>query len=244
MLASEASRSADYTQKACFFILLAQAIAAAVVGVLLHVDRPLAAYLLRENGPFELIGFAGCIASVPMFLKAAALYRRHDVLRAAWLVLLALGFFFIGMEEISWGQHFLGWSTPVGLANEQGETNLHNMSFIHRFAHPIGLAILSAYFIILPLLCRAFPFLATLVERLSLPVVSLPIVALFTTTFVLIQPLFAASYKLSTGDPINYGEMQEHIYQLCAALFAYECWQAARRMSDRESALKAIRATS
>ena len=33
-------------------------------------------------------------------------------------------------EEISWGQHFLNWETPIffNFNNQQGETNLHNIS--------------------------------------------------------------------------------------------------------------------
>lgn len=46
-----------------------------------------------------------------------------------WLLLLTVGCFYFLGEEISWGQHYFGWSTPESLAelNEQGETNLHNI---------------------------------------------------------------------------------------------------------------------
>lgn len=43
------------------------------------------------------------------------------------LALLALLFFLIAMEEISWGQHLFGFRTPGLLAgNEQDELNFHN----------------------------------------------------------------------------------------------------------------------
>ena len=37
------------------------------------------------------------------------------------------GIYFAG-EELSWGQHFVGWSTPESFQtwNDQGETNIHN----------------------------------------------------------------------------------------------------------------------
>jgi len=46
----------------------------------------------------------------------------------AGLILIALGFFVIGMEEISWGQRIIGWQTPdtFSIYNYQNETNLHN----------------------------------------------------------------------------------------------------------------------
>ncbi len=48
----------------------------------------------------------------------------------AWVLLIVAGAIYFAGEEISWGQHFFGWSTPEGWAriNEQAETNLHNTS--------------------------------------------------------------------------------------------------------------------
>lgn len=48
----------------------------------------------------------------------------------AWIAIAALGCFYIAGEEASWGQHYLGWVTPAGWStlNDQGETNLHNVS--------------------------------------------------------------------------------------------------------------------
>ena len=68
-------------------------------------------------------------------------------------IILALGFFILAMEEISWGQQLFGWQTPPLLAsfNLQGETNLHNA--INDFAllyYPLALllplVLLSAWF--------------------------------------------------------------------------------------------------
>lgn len=47
-----------------------------------------------------------------------------------WLILIIGGLVFILGEEISWGQHYVGWDT-VGWFhrnNDQGETNFHNTS--------------------------------------------------------------------------------------------------------------------
>lgn len=54
-----------------------------------------------------------------------------------WLLFVALMFFVIAMEEISWGQRIAGWSTPASLSayNYQNETNLHNV--LNPFMTPI-----------------------------------------------------------------------------------------------------------
>ncbi len=55
---------------------------------------------------------------------------REDRLIVIWIVLGMLGCVYIAGEEASWGQHYVGWSTPEFWAavNDQGETNLHNIS--------------------------------------------------------------------------------------------------------------------
>jgi len=68
-----------------------------------------------------------------VFFGLAALRRRASLPAGwlgVWLGLFVLGCVYFLGEEISWGQHWFGWATPEGLAgiNEQGETNLHNIS--------------------------------------------------------------------------------------------------------------------
>ncbi len=47
-----------------------------------------------------------------------------------WFMLVTLACVYMAGEEISWGQHLLGWETPASLqgVNDQNETNLHNIS--------------------------------------------------------------------------------------------------------------------
>ncbi len=46
-----------------------------------------------------------------------------------WLLLLILGAAYFALEEISYGQHLMGWTAPETWAeiNDQQETNLHNV---------------------------------------------------------------------------------------------------------------------
>ncbi len=52
-----------------------------------------------------------------------------------WVVLISVGCFYFAGEELSWGQHYIGWTVPDTWAqlNDQSETNLHNTSELFGF---------------------------------------------------------------------------------------------------------------
>jgi hypothetical protein len=88
-------------------------------------------WLISENKPVEMATFVLALlaAGMAVRLAVALVRRRGEKLAAAFYLLFALGMFFIGMEEISWGQQIFGWETPAdwGQANAQNETTLHNL---------------------------------------------------------------------------------------------------------------------
>jgi hypothetical protein len=88
-------------------------------------------WIVAEHGPLELsqllIIISACgIALRTLFLPAL----KGRVLLTAWVGVAAATSFYIAGEEASWGQHFFAWETPPFWAavNDQGETNLHNLS--------------------------------------------------------------------------------------------------------------------
>lgn len=87
--------------------------------------------MLTENGPVEtfqfIILFATLFVSVRLLLE---LKFKPPVWLSVWVLIAALGCFYVCGEEVSWGQHFLNWNTPEYWAaiNDQDETNLHNTS--------------------------------------------------------------------------------------------------------------------
>ncbi len=100
-----------------------------------------------ENGPIEMVTFVLALVAAVMGVRhAIALFRRRERFAACFYIVFALGMFFIGMEEISWGQQLFGWKTPENWnqANAQGETTLHNLgpfqghNDILRFAFGFG----------------------------------------------------------------------------------------------------------
>lgn len=59
-------------------------------------------------------------------------YKRkcHNFKLRLWIILVTAGCIYFAGEELSWGQHLFRWETPmiIGRINDQGETNLHNVS--------------------------------------------------------------------------------------------------------------------
>lgn len=101
-----------------------------------------------EGGPFET-----ATAAVLILLGCWSAWQGRGAWRLAGLL-----FVVAGLEELSWGQHLLGFDTPGWLAdrNYQGEANLHNLIDSELFSAlllvPIHLAL-----VVVPLLLAVAP---------------------------------------------------------------------------------------
>ncbi|XUU61299.1 hypothetical protein ACRAQ6_03225 [Erythrobacter sp. HA6-11] len=85
---------------------------------------------VEEDGPIEWLTALIYLIACPIAVFLAAKFAQLKLSLHATLVgILAFGFFFIGMEEISWGQRIFDIATPDGFAeiNRQQELNLHNL---------------------------------------------------------------------------------------------------------------------
>ena len=127
----------------------------------LSLPRELLQDIHSENGLHEISQFA-----VISFAFLAALSGLFQVIIAGrfglaiWMIAAALGSLYVAGEEISWGQHFFGWETGelFQKLNDQGETNLHNMSswFDQKPRLILELAVMVGG-IAIPVLLKAFP---------------------------------------------------------------------------------------
>ena len=94
-------------------------------------SRDFAVAMVQENRPVELLTFAFLMAAGVLAFRVARRMRERGKVPLVWLFHQAFGLamIFIAMEEIAWGQHFLGFETPDRLEeiNQQGETTLHNI---------------------------------------------------------------------------------------------------------------------
>jgi hypothetical protein len=86
------------------------------------------------DGELGLIELATPVISIVGAIIGFKLMRIASALPSAririWMLLTTLGCIYFAGEELSWGQHLVGWGTPAYLEaiNDQEETNLHNIS--------------------------------------------------------------------------------------------------------------------
>lgn len=89
-------------------------------------------FLKRESGFVELSTVLFLFVAIGLCISSLRITRRLHLSRylRAWLVLMIAGATYFALEELSYGQHIFGWGTPgmIEKLNDQGETNLHNMS--------------------------------------------------------------------------------------------------------------------
>jgi hypothetical protein len=97
----------------------------------LPATRPFARELSLENRPIELLSFGLLLLAALLAIDLArrAAVRGESRRVSAFYSVFGVGLFVVGMEEVAWGQHFFGWSTPESWReiNAQRETTLHNL---------------------------------------------------------------------------------------------------------------------
>jgi hypothetical protein len=119
-------------------------------------------------------------------------------------VLLSVLFFVVALEEISWGQRFIGWETPDFLRelNLQGETNIHN---IHGSVFNLFVTLfVFIYCYLIPLSSHLSSRVRGLVGSIGLPVVSIDLVSVF-----IIADLFR---------PLDLGQLDSQLALLASIL--------------------------
>lgn len=119
-----------------------------MLGMIAIVPVPdLFVWITAENSVMEWLQFLLILISSLIFVRLSlGLFQSRQAMIGALYLAMALGTFFVAGEEIAWGQHIFGWSTPEALeaVNVQQETTLHNISSAHAiFVYAVMLAGLS-----------------------------------------------------------------------------------------------------
>ncbi len=88
-------------------------------------------YIYGEKGVVENLTVVVLFVAIIYCLKI--LFGKEKVSfkgLKVWIIIFLLGSIYYAGEEVSWGQHFMGWTTPEEWEqlNDQAETNLHNTS--------------------------------------------------------------------------------------------------------------------
>lgn len=169
--------------------------------------------LTREDGVVE---YGTAVSYLVGALVLGVIAARRDR-RNVWLWGLAVLFFVVAGEEVSWGQRFLGVETPGGLAerNVQGETNLHNIGGIHGSVRAISLLVLWGLFVALPGLVRGVPALRDLARRWRVPVPSL-----WSVVLAVIATGFMVGPRMAGDIVFSLDEVGEFYFGILAAWFA------------------------
>lgn len=192
----------------------------------------LAAFLLQRHAPLTFIYLVaedwwGEYATAVAYLTACGLLLAAMSVapprRNPGHLLMAFGFFFIGMEEISWAQRLLGISTPhvVAQFNYQLEINVHN-SIPFPFMQWFCVGVL-AWMFALPLLSARSRRVAGWVAALGIPGVSLPQ-----------MPPFVLAVLVLLFDPfVEADEIGELMLALAFVAWAAGLYLEAEGQSDR-----------
>ncbi len=90
--------------------------------------------LVGELGVIEQATVVFLLIAIYFFISSLMLVRSKRVPQflSSWLVILIVGAVYFTGEELSWGQHIISWHSPEvwQQLNDQGETNLHNISAV------------------------------------------------------------------------------------------------------------------
>jgi hypothetical protein len=196
-------------------------------------------WLLEEERPLEGVGVLGLLAASVFALLLWTSERRTGGPR--WRTWACLGLaivFFVGFgEEISWGQRILGIETPESLEgiNDQGETNLHNLSTGKaNFLFQLFWLVMG---VLIPLASLWEPARRRLVRLLPILPVPLAIVFLANQAVIkLADELFESYPDLYDGTKyaVTYGlyEIKESVIQIA---FGAAFWLLYRRVRQERT---------
>lgn len=175
-----------------------------------------------------LKGEAGIIENMTvLFLVVAIGFNVSSIVRAnrlalsgflnAWLFMLIMGAAYFALEEISYGQHMIGWGTAEAWKelNDQDETNLHN---VHALFDQVPRALLTLGIliggVILPLYRHFRDIKLDESSRFywQWPTPDCVTIGLLV---ILIRPILS----VFETEAINTGEMKENLFALFILLY-------------------------
>jgi hypothetical protein len=184
-------------------------------------------YLYGEDCLFEtMTAILLIISSIMLFnISLSLIYKKQKNLKFNFIFLiyffLSLAFFFLAMEEISWGQRIFGWETPLLLKslNIQKETNLHNILISFNLLYKcVSIALLL-------LLLLSF-----LIQKNESPDhfynLILPHPCMITLTFLIVFSSFTGQH-----------ELVEELAAIFSFFYSYRCIKNMNRLLKTENPL-------
>ena len=186
------------------------------------------------------------LAFIGIYLSFRNFRERKNIphpLFGVYMLLFMFGFFYIAMEETSYGQHLLGWETPnwLAAANLQEETNLHNL--FDKKIDRIPKAILGALIVIggllIPLYLKIWGKAAVGSGSFDIyrPNDSTIIVALcFLIVWLLGRGLVIADIHELIGLKLHFSEVRELLITYFLVLYTWEFRRFSRTVTAEATA--------
>lgn len=193
----------------------------AVASIEMHLFDPwLMVILANEDGPYENIEAAAYFLAAFLLLHVVA----GRGLRNIWVLGIAILFFIVGGEEISWGQRIFAVATPETMreVNVQGETNLHNLKGINETVRALSLLTLWGLFVAIPLGTLFRP-----IERL-IRILGLPVANWGAALAIVVGTAFMAVPRLLGQAEFDLDEVGELLVSIASLGLAVGLWSAAR----------------
>jgi len=179
-------------------------------------DQRLLGRLVQEDGLFENAEAVSYFLASFLLFSVLIVHRVRNI----WLLGVALLFFLVGGEEVSWGQRIFSVATPETLraVNVQGETNLHNVEGLNGSVRALSLLVLWGLFVAIPV-GTLFRPTDGLIRWLALPVAnwgaSAAIVA--GTAYMILARLFGQNV-------FQLDEIGELLVSIAALGLAFTVW--------------------
>ncbi len=177
-------------------------------------------YLLwvQESGPVEkttaTLLLLGAYFAATSFFQRLKIYGQFH----PFVFLCAFLFFFVGMEEISWGQRLFGIAPLLAgdMLNYQGEFTLHNLHHLGSFIYFGGFAFIFLWAGILPLLTHFSKSLKKICLRMGVPLMPWLIFVFMWIGFVTLVFVPSLSFGIQNvfNRPMGEGAYGGTIYEL------------------------------
>lgn len=210
-------------------------VAPIILGVIAYIDPDrYFRYLQDETGLLEFLHMLLPLISALIAARLLLMpWMRRDPLIVVWLAAIVVGGIYLAGEEASWGQHYFGWHTPADWAelNRQGETNLHNTSFLFdKLPRLVIVAGILVGAIVLPLVKVYRPNVIPRRLDFVIPPVALRVLALVMLVGEIIGEVREKTDALEGILKFNpQGEMQENFIAAFIFFYVVFLWRRAWR---------------
>lgn len=129
----DSAKASHIKLNTAFFLMLAPVIIMFFETLFLAYPdtRSVTVWMHQENHPIEILTFLVFLIEGTMGLQLSYRTKKagEGILVHGFYLFFSMALLFIAMEEIAWGQWFIGFETPEiwKSINMQGETTLHNI---------------------------------------------------------------------------------------------------------------------